>query len=373
MKMCVYIVITNHEYCMLRIHMCDCVFLCSLLKSSGVGTEFIQLCMIEWFGWKGFGTPMYMVPTLWNSKFWIWIFWKPSKIQHPIFIQVPLFECNKGGFNMASIMPYMVHPSMLNLRCIFGTLFGHKQSKWQQLWSENKSTSMIFRKIWSARFYQTNPRDTHHYPRENVVQTWIWNVTCVWGYKYILIFMNNRRLGKKHVKPAAHSILKLCFYLVFAQTPNQLLNCLSFSRENGHPLTLFSCSSLSLPASRWIHFILLFPPCGKCPTAHGANLPKFLFHICSSHCSGRPSRTSRCAKPRVFYGQSNLSKLAVGGWGVYPLNLGAKILKNLCSQFWVVIWLSYLKIQGILFVPSTWAVSQLDLQKVMVSRFKWFQ
>ena len=101
--------------------------------------------------------------------------------------------------------------------------------------------------------------------------------------------------------------------------------CLSFSKENDHPLTLFSCSSLSTSQLTKGDFT------PSCCSHHAArpHLPKFLFHICGSHCSGRPS-TVRLAKPRVFYGQSNLSKLPVGVFiCVYPLNLGAKILKNL--------------------------------------------
>ena len=80
--------------------MCPCVFVC-LMKSSDLGTEFIQLCMFDWFGCKGFGTPMYMVfpppfGTV-NSGFGNF---RNHPIQHPLLNRFNLLSATRG-FNHA--------------------------------------------------------------------------------------------------------------------------------------------------------------------------------------------------------------------------------------------------------------------------------
>lgn len=155
---------TYHEYVYIYIlptinivcweYTCVTVCFCVLYWNHQVlvPSSYSFACLLG-LGGRYFGTPMYMVPPLWNSKFWIWMFWKPSKIQHPIFIQVQLFECNKGGFNHA----------------LHGASFHDVGYPWQRVpfsvpsnpngssYEPKISTSlMIFWKICSARILPNN-------------------------------------------------------------------------------------------------------------------------------------------------------------------------------------------------------------------------
>ena len=162
MNMCVYIYIAYHEYCMLRIHMCDCVF-----------AFFIEIIRC----WYRVHTALH-----------VWLVWVEG-IWYPNVHGAPRFGTASSGFGYfgnhqrfsiqysskfnflsASIMPYMVHPSMLNVgypwhRVPFSVPSNPNGSSYEPKIS---TLLMIFRKIWSARIL--------------LYRNGIWNVTCVLVY-----------------------------------------------------------------------------------------------------------------------------------------------------------------------------------------------
>ena len=188
---CIYRYIAYHEYCMLRIHMCDCVFLCSLLKSSGVGTEFIQLCMFAWFGWKVFWYPnVHGAPALEQQILDLDVL-ETIKDSASNIHPSSTFWVQQGG--LQSCLTWCILP-WRRISLATGTLFGPKQSKWQQLWTENihlidDLLKDLFSPYSTKQFHETRMTT----PRNMLYRNGFGMSHVSW-----YIFLNNRRLEQKN-------------------------------------------------------------------------------------------------------------------------------------------------------------------------------
>ena len=320
MNMCVCINIYIYLYCLpwilyvenTHVWLCFCVLYWN--HQVLVPSSYSFACLIG-LGGRDLVTQCTWCPPLWNSKFWIWIFWKPSKIQHPILHPSSTFECNKGGFNHALHGASFHAKRRISLAP--GTLFSPKQSKWQQLGTEYIHLIDDLQKDLVSPYSTKQFHETRMTTQRNMLYRNGFGMSHVSWY----IFLNNRRLGKKTLQagcsfnPQNKTLKGSQFQGKFASTelsnwivnanlrrlPRTVIRCSFWQNQHAyfleakHPDCPNCCVSIWLllkspiahvlvieqgkwpsfnfvqlliikhqPAhNRWLHSILLFPPCGK--------------------------------------------------------------------------------------------------------------